>query len=83
MDNKFNVIDENGIEKEAEIITSFNYNEKDYLIYSIDSDEENTNIFVSKLLKDSEGYDYIEDINDDKEREEIQSIVKEILKTVE
>lgn len=83
MNDKFKLVDENGIEKEAEIITSFNYKEKDYLIYSIDNDDENANIFVSRLLKDNEGYDYIEDINDDKEREEIQNIVKEILSAVE
>ena len=31
MDEKFKVVDENGIEKEAEVITAFNYKEKDYV----------------------------------------------------
>jgi len=83
MNEKFKVVDENGIEKEAEIITSFNYKEKDYIVYSIEKDDENANVYVSKLLKDSEGYDIIEDINNDSEREEIQNIVKEILSKVE
>lgn len=83
MDEKFRVVDENGIEKEAEVITSFTYKEKDYLIYSIDSDEENAGIFVSRLSNDDEGYDVIEDISDDNEREEIQKVVKEILSAVE
>ena len=83
MNEKFKVIDENGIENEAQIITSFTYKEKDYLIYSIDKDIENSNVYVSKLLKDIEGYDIIEDINDESERIEIQDIVKEILSKVE
>jgi len=83
MNEKFKVVDENGIEKEAEIITSFNYKEKDYIVYSIEKDDENANVYVSKLLKDSEGYDIIEDINNDSEREEIKNIVKEILSKVE
>lgn len=83
MDEKFRVMDENGIEKEAEIITSFNYKEKDYIVYSIDKDEQTTNVFVSKLSKDNEGYDVIEDINDEIERNEIQNVVKEILSKVE
>ena len=83
MDDKFKVEDENGIEHDAEVITAFTYKERDYLVYSVDADEENSNILVSRLVKDSEGYDTIEDINDDNERIEIQKVVKEILSNIE
>ena len=80
---KFKVIDENNIENTAEVITAFSYKEKEYLLYSVDKDEENSNIFVSRLVKDSEGYDIIEDIEDDTERTEVQNKVKDILSSVE
>lgn len=83
MDDKFKVLDENNIEHTAEVITAFSYKEKEYLVYSVDKDEENSNIFVSRLVKDSEGYDIIEDIEDDTERTEVQNKVKDILSSVE
>lgn len=47
MDNKFKVIDENNNELEAEIITVFDYKEKEYVIYAINKEEENADICVS------------------------------------
>ena len=83
MDDKFKVVDENNLEHDAEVITAFTYKNKDYLVYSVDSDEENSNILVSRLVKDSEGYDIIEDIQDNDERQEVQNAVKEILSSIE
>lgn len=53
------------------------------MVYSVDSEEENSNILVSRLVKDSEGYDIIEDIEDNDERQEVQNAVKEILSSIE
>ena len=83
MSKKFNVLDENGIERQAEVITSFDYKDKTYLIYSIDVDGDNAGVFVSKLLKDNEGFDLIEDIDDENEKNEIGNIVNELLDSVE
>lgn len=83
MDDKFKVVDENGLEHDADVITAFTYKDKDYLVYSVDSDAENSNILVSRLVKDNEGYDIIEDIEDDSERQEVQTAVKEILSSIE
>ena len=83
MDDKFKVLDENNIEHTAEVITAFSYKEKEYLVYSVDEDEENSNILVSRLIKDSEGYDVIDDIEDEAERAEVQNAVKEILSSIE
>ena len=83
MDDKFKVVDENNLEHNAEVITAFTYKDKDYLVYSVDSDEENSNILVSRLVTDNEGYDVIEDIENDSERLEVQNAVKEILSSIE
>lgn len=79
MNNKFKVIDENNNEKEAEIITVFEHNNKEYVIYSINKDNENVDICVSKLEKDKEGYSIFKDITDEEEKEAIDNIVKEVI----
>lgn len=82
MDNKFKVIDENNNELEAEIITVFDYKEKEYVIYSIDKDEDNVDICVSLLEKDSNNYPIFKDITDSKEKKEIDRVVKEIIEQI-
>lgn len=79
MNNKFKVIDENNNEKEAEIITIFEHNNKEYVIYSVNKDNENVDICVSKLEKDKEGYSIFKDITDKEEKEAIDNIVKEVI----
>lgn len=79
MNNKFKVIDENNNELEAEIITVFNYKDKEYVIYSINNDNDKVDICVSRLEKDEKGYSILKDIIDSKEKEEIDNAVKEII----
>lgn len=81
MNNKFKVIDENNNELEAEIITVFNHKEKEYVVYSIDTDKDNdkVDICVSILEKTDEGYSIFKDITDSNEKEEIDNIIKEII----
>ena len=82
MDNKFKVIDENNNELEAEIITVFDYKEKEYVIYAINKEEENADICASLLEKDSNNYPIFKDINESKEKEEIDKVVKEIIEQI-
>ena len=77
--NKFKVINENNNELEAEIITVFNYKDKEYVIYSINNDNDKVDICVSRLEKDEKGYSILKDIIDSKEKEEIDNAVKEII----
>lgn len=79
MNNKFKVIDENNNELEAEIITVFNYKDKEYAIYSINNDNDKVDICVSRLEKDEKGYSILKDIIDSREKEEIDNAVKEII----
>ena len=59
----FKITDENNIEREATLITVVEVDGKEYVIYSIDRDAENVNIFVSALKKDLNGNDIIVDID--------------------
>ena len=73
--NKFKVRDENGIEREATIITKIEENQVNYLVYTIDRDAQTSNIFVSKLI-----YGNLEDIQNPEEKQKINELVKHIIK---
>ena len=73
------IIDENNIEREAKIITKFNENGFDYVVYTIDRDSENSNIFVSKYVNGIDGIKFT-DIVDAGEKAKIDNIVKDMIK---
>ena len=54
----------NNVQKTAYNVVKFNYQNKNYIIYSIDENEEDRQIFVSELISNSEGRYFIEDVND-------------------
>lgn len=63
MNTNFMLLDKNNnLQKQATTLIKFNYEEKDYLIYSIDENEQNKQIFVSRIILNSEGKYFIEDI---------------------
>ncbi len=73
--NKFKVRDENGIEREATVITKIEENQVNYLVYTIDRDAQTSNIFVSKLVNGN-----LEDIQTPEEKQKINELVKHIIK---
>ena len=73
--NKFKVRDENGIEREATIITKIEENQVNYLVYTIDRDAQTSNIFVSKLVNGN-----LEDIQNPEAKQKINELVKHIIK---
>ena len=73
--NKFKVRDENGIEREATIITKIEENQVNYLVYTIDRDAQTSNIFVSKLVNGN-----LEDIQNPEEKQKVNELVKYIIK---
>ncbi len=73
--NKFKVRDENGIEREATIITKIEENQVNYLVYTIDRDAQTSNIFVSKLVNGN-----LEDIQNPEEKQKVNELVKHIIK---
>ena len=80
MNKTFKVIDENNIEREASLITVIEVDKKEYAIYSIVRDKNTVNIFVSQLLKNEDGKDVLKNITDEREKEKIDKIVKDIIK---
>ena len=52
MENKsIKVIDEHNIDRVANVICAIDVDGSDYVVYSIERDSDNDNIFVSKLVK--------------------------------
>jgi len=80
MDKKFKITDEQNIEREANLITIFESDGKEYAVYSIDRDVETVNIFVSRIEKDAAGNDTLKDIDNPEEKVKVDNIVKELIK---
>lgn len=79
MNNNFTIIDNaNNIQKNATKIVKFNMEEKDYLIYCIEENPENRQIFVSRLILNSAGEYFIDDIKPE-EKAKLSDIVYNII----
>lgn len=80
MSNKtIKLVDEHNINREAKVITMIEYEGTEYVVYSIDRDEENANIFVSKLVKEGD-YLLLNEIQSVDIKEKIDNVVKEMIK---
>jgi len=76
---RFTIIDEFNNEREAEVITVLEADDKKYIVYSLDVDADNCDVLVSRLIENEDGTSIIEDINDEEERNKIHNIVDELL----
>lgn len=81
MDERKNikVIDEHGIDRAASIMCGIDVDGTDYVIYSIKRDEENDNLFVSKLIKNNDGTSNMVNIEDSMEKSKLADIVKKLI----
>lgn len=73
------VIDEHDIDRTANIMCSIDIDGSDYVIYSIKRDEDNDNLFVSKLIKNNDGTSNMVNIEDSMEKGRLVDIVKELI----
>lgn len=81
MENKsIKVIDEHNIDREANKICVLDVDGSDYLIYSIERDNDNDNIFVSKLISNINGTNSMINIDNQMEKDKISNLVKELIK---
>jgi len=79
MNNSFILLDKtNNIQRIANIVIKFKYENKDYLVYCVDENEKNKQIFVSRLILNSEGRYFIDSITTD-EKNKISNIVYNIV----
>jgi len=79
----FTMYDEQGVEKEAKILTVIELNNSEYVVYSVEKNEEEDSIYVSKLITDELGEQKIEDIVDENEKQEVFKIVNEMIDSLE
>jgi len=79
MNKEFVLFDKNNnLQKNANIVVKFNLEGKDYLIYSVDENEQNCQIFVSRLVLNSEGKCFIDNILPE-EKSKLNNIVYNIV----
>ena len=71
------VIDEHGIDRDANIICGFIFDGTKYVLYSIERDEESDNLFVSKVRDNLDKTSSMESIEVGKEK--INEIVRELV----
>ena len=77
MNDKF-VLTNNGVKKDAEIVVKFTLENRDYLIYCIDENESNKQVFVSRLTLNTEGKYFIDDITLE-EKNKLSNVVYNIV----
>lgn len=79
MNKNFIIVDRvNNVQKNATSIIKFTLDSKDYLIYCVDENEENRQIFVSRLILNSEGKYFIDNIVQE-EKARLSEIVYNII----
>lgn len=79
---EFNIIDENNEFKLGDIITIFKLpdSDREIALFSIsDFEGEDASLNVAYLNTDNEGYDYIEEIKDEKVLKNAMEVVKDIM----
>lgn len=83
---EFNIIDENNRFKLGNIISIFKLpnHDEEFALFSVsDFDEEDSGLQVAYLLKDDNGYDYIDEIKDAKVLKDATEAVKDIIKVIQ
>jgi hypothetical protein len=78
MNKSFILTNKNNEQKVALEIVKFNFDGIDYLVYSIDENEQNSQIFVSQLILNSEGKYFIDNILPE-EKNKLSNIVYNIV----
>ena len=76
----FIMYDENGQEKEGIVISVIEVLGQEYVIYGVEEDNDNYNVFVSRLEKDNNGDGQIIPITDKEEKDRVNDIVLDLLK---
>lgn len=80
MDNRnVKIIDEHGIDRNGNIICTMGVNGKEYVLYSIERDLDNDNLFVSLLTKNNDGTANMVNIEDSMEKNTISDIAKQVV----
>ena len=79
----FTMLDEFGQEKEAKILNVIEINNQEYVVYSIDKNEEEDGIYASKIIKNKLGEEEIVSIENEEEREIVFDTIREIIEDLD
>ena len=80
MNNKnIKVVDEHNIDRNANVMFGFDLEGSEYVSYRISRDEEQDNLFVSKILKNLDGTFNMVNIDDSNEKTKLNSIVTSLV----
>ena len=75
----FTMIDENGQERNANILNIIEINNQEYIVYSLEKNEEEEEIYASKLIKNSLGEEEIIQIENEEERKLVFETIRELI----
>lgn len=76
---KFLLEDENGITKEATVITALSIEDRKYLVYSVAQDETNSLVCASKVIKENDT-ERLVDIEEGEDKEKIKKFIDALSK---
>lgn len=76
MDNIIKVKNDNDELIDAEIINTYDNDNKKYIIYSVSNNNDTSNLYASRVEKDDNGNDIYLDINNNEKKEIIKYIQK-------
>jgi len=85
MDNKekITLLDENNNEVEANILNIVEIDNQEYLLYSIDKNNEEENIYALKIIKNATGEEDLIPITDNEEKKQVSDIINEIINDID
>ena len=78
-DTTLHIKDENGNVSEANLLNVVTIDEQDYALYYIEKDEENSDLFASRVVTDEKGNKILEDLKDNDEKTKIIKYIQETL----
>ena len=73
------LVDEHGANRDGNIICSMDIDGSDYVLYMIERDSESDNLFVSKLIKNTDGTSNMMNIESDDEKAKVVDVVKQLV----
>lgn len=79
----FTMIDEFGRERNARILNIIEINNQEYLVYAIEKNEEEDEIYASKLVKNNLGEEEIISIENEEERKIVFDTIREFINELE
>ena len=79
MDKRIILHDNNGKEFIGDVVTELLIDDSRYVVYSIDKDMDYCDLYVSKIIQDSDGNDIVINVDDGIEKEKVFDIVNKMI----